>query len=108
MKEKYTNKIELAGRVGKVLKKVIGDTEYVRFSLYTKQIYNSGGCRTVETSWHNCYAFASDGIDPMKIEKGERIHIIGRLEYREYVDSNNIEKTMPEIIVTKIINDEKD
>lgn len=108
MKEKCINKIELAGRVGTVLKNVVGGTEYARFSLCTVQIYSSGGCRTVETYWHDCHTFGSDGIDLTKIEKGEWLHIIGRLEYRKYVDSNNIEKIISEIIVTKIINDEKD
>ena len=108
MKEKYINQIELAGRIGTVLKKVVGGTEYARFSLCTEQIYSSGGCRTVETSWHACHTFASDGIDLTKIEKGEWIHISGRLEYRKYVDNNNIEKQLSEIIVTKIISDEED
>lgn len=108
MEEKYINQIELAGRIGTVLKKVVGGTEYARFSLCTEQIYSSGGCRTVETSWHACHTFASDGIDLTKIEKGEWIHIIGRLEYRKYVDNNNIEKQLSEIIVTKIISDEED
>ncbi len=108
MEEKYINKIELAGRVGTVLKKVIGGTEYARFSLCTMQVYNSKGCQTIETSWHACHAFASDEIDLTKIEKGEWLHIVGRLEYRNYVDSNNIEKQVSEIIVTKIINDEED
>ena len=31
MEEKYINQIELAGRVGTVLKKVVGDTEYAHF-----------------------------------------------------------------------------
>lgn len=108
MEEKYINQIELAGRVGTVLKKVVGGTEYARFSLCAAQIYSSGGCRTVETFWHDCHTFASNGIDLTKIEKGAWVHIIGRLEYRKYVDEYNTEKIMPEIIVTKIINDEED
>lgn len=107
MKE-YINQIELAGRVGHIVKKVVGGTEYARFSLYTMQVYNSGGCRTVETFWHDCHTFASDGIDLTKIEKGGWIHLIGRLEYRQYVDNNNIKKQLSEIIVTKIISDEED
>lgn len=108
MEEKCINKIELAGRVGTVLKNVVGGTEYARFSLCTVQIYSSGGCRTVETYWHDCHTFASDEVDIAKIEKGEWLHIIGQLEYRKYVDSNNIEKQIAEIIITKIINDEED
>ena len=108
MEEKYINQIELAGRIGTVLKKVVGGTEFARFQLCTIQVYNSDGCHTVETSWHDCHTFASDGVNTAKIEKGEWIHIIGRLEYRKYVDNNNIEKQLSEIIVTKIINDEED
>lgn len=108
MEEKYVNKIELAGRVGAVSRKVIGGTEYARFQLCTIRIFSSGGCRTVETSWHDCHTFVSDEIDLTKIEKGEWLHIIGRLEYRKYVDSNNIEKQVSEVIVTKIIDDEED
>lgn len=108
MEEKYINQIELAGRIGTVLKKVVGGTEYARFSLCTEQIYSSGGCRTVETSWHDCHTFASDMVDTAKIEKGEWIHLIGRLEYRKYVDSNSTERQLTEIMVTKIIGDEED
>ena len=108
MEEKYINQIELAGRVGTVLKKIIGNTEYARFSLCTAQIYNSRGCRTVETFWHDCHTYASDEVDLTKIEKGAWVHIIGRLEYRKHLDEYNTEKIMPEIIVTKIINDEED
>lgn len=71
MEKKYINRIELAGHVGGVLKKVVGGTEFARFSLCTVQIHNSGGCRTVETSWHDCHTFASDEVDTTKIEKGE-------------------------------------
>ena len=108
MEEKYINQIELAGRIGTVLKKVIGGTEFARFQLCTIQVYNSGGCHTAETSWHDCHAYDSDEVDLTKIEKGAWVHIIGRLEYRKHVDEYNNEKIMPEIIVTKIINDEED
>ena len=91
-----------------MLKKVVSGTEFARFSLCTVQIYNSRGCRTVETSWHDCHTLASDEVDTTKIEKGRYIHIIGQLEYRKYVDINNVEKQIAEIIVTKIINDEED
>ena len=57
---------------------------------------------------HDCHAYDSDEVDLTKIEKGEWIHISGRLEYRKYVDNNNIEKQLSEIIVTKIISDEED
>lgn len=108
MEEKYMNQIEFAGRIGRVLKKVIGGTEFARFQLCTIQVYNSGGCHTAETSWHDCHTYASDEVDLTKIEKGAWVHIIGRLEYRKHVDEYNTEKIMPEIIVTKIIDDEED
>ena len=106
MEEKYINQIELAGRIGTVLKKVIGGTEFARFQLCTIQVYNSGGCHTAETSWHDCHAYDSDEVDLTKIEKGAWVHIIGRLEYRKHVNEYNTEKIMPEIIVTKIIVDD--
>lgn len=102
------NQIELAGRIGRVLKKVIGGTEFARFQLCTIQVYNSGGCHTAETSWHDCHTYASDEVDTAKIEKGEWLHLIGRLEYRKYVDSNSTERQLTEIMVTKIIGDEED
>lgn len=108
MKEEYVNKIELAGRIGSVLKNTISDTQHARFSLCTVHAYRRDDYPVIETSWHDCHAFASDGIDLTKIEKGEWIHIIGRLKYTKYVDINNVEKQMTDIIVTKIINDEED
>lgn len=108
MEEKHINQIELAGRVGTVLKKVVGGTEYARFSLCTVRAYNNGEHPIMETSWHDCHTFASDGVDLTKIEKGAWVHIIGRLGYRKYVDNNNVEKIISEITVTKIIDDEED
>lgn len=107
MEEQYVNKIELAGRVGAISRKVIGGTEYARFQLCTIQTYNNGECPLKEISWHDCHALASDGVDTTKIEKGGWLHIIGRLEYRKYVDSNSTERQLTEIMVTKIINDEE-
>ena len=106
MEEKYINQIELAGRIGTVLKKVIGGTEFARFQLCTIQVYNSGGCHTAETSWHDCHAYDSDEVDTAKIERDEWLHLIGRLEYRKYVNSNSIERQLSEIMVTKIIDEE--
>ena len=104
VKEKYINKIELAGRIGDVQKKIVGGIGYARFQLCTIQTYTDGEYPLKEISWHDCYAFASDGVDLTKIEKGAWVHIIGRLEYRKYVDNNNVEKILSEINVTKIIN----
>jgi len=102
------NKVELAGQVGSVLRKTVGDTEHVRFSLCTIHTYRDGDYPVVETSWHDCHAFASDGIDLAKIEKGAWIHIVGRLKYTKYVNVNNNEGQMTEIIVSRIIGDERD
>ena len=102
------NKVELAGQVGSVLRKTVGDTEHVRFSLCTIHTYRDGDYPVVETSWHDCHAFASDGIDLAKIEKGAWIHIVGRLKYTKYVNVNNNERQMTEIIVSRIIGDERD
>lgn len=102
------NKVELAGQVGSVLRKTVGDTEHVRFSLCTMRTYRDGEYPVVETSWHDCHAFASDGIDLAKIEKGAWIHIVGRLKYTKYVNVNNNEGQMTEIIVSRIIGDERD
>ena len=107
MKEEYLNRIELAGHIGGVLRKTVGNTEHARFSLCTIHTYRDGDYPVVETSWHDCHAFASDGIDLAKIE-GAWIHVVGRLKYTRYVDVNNVDMQMTEIIVTRIVDDEGD
>lgn len=97
------NKVELAGHVGSVLRKTVGDSELARFSLCTNRISMNGEYPVVETSWHDCHAFASDNIDLTRIEKGAWLHIVGRLKYTKYVDVNNVEKQVTEIVVTRII-----
>lgn len=99
------NRIELAGQVGSVQRKTLKGREHARFALCTMRTYKDGEYPVVETSWHDCHAFASDGIDLAKIEKGAWLHIVGRLKYTKYVDVNNAEKVVAEIIVEKIIND---
>lgn len=102
------NKVELAGQIGCVLKKTVGDTEHARFSVCTTRVSMNGEYPVVEMLWHDCHAFASDGIDLSKIEKGAWIHVVGRLKYTKYVDVNNNEKQTTEIIVTRIVDDEGD
>ncbi len=96
----FLNKIELKGVVGRVNVQNVGGKEYANISLVTEHVYkdtNNEGS-VIETMWHYVVAWNI----PEGIDKGSKIHVVGRLRARRYTDSEGVDRNMVEVVANKI------
>lgn len=94
------NKVELKGYVGTVASNPIGDTIMIRFSVMTEYCNKSQeGEITINTSWHSCVSFDKDAA---KLKKNDKVHLIGRIRYQGYIDSNGNDERFTDILVNKL------
>ena len=104
------NKVELIGHVGLVSRKTIEGKTCAQMSLATNYCYKAkDGTAVLETQWHKIVAFESrDNRDLDKVEKGDALHVVGRLRTVRYTDHDGNNKNITEILASKteIIKDE--
>ena len=106
------NRVELRGIVGNARATKIGNRHMVRFSLATNLAYKDleGGV-VIETQWSNVVCFESDKVhvDLDSIEKGDKLHVIGRLKNQRYMTESGEERYSTEIYAYRIerINSEE-
>lgn len=93
------NKVELKGIVGRVDTNSIGDTLMTKFAVATNYAYESNGNRIMETSWHSCVSFDKKAAE---LKMNDKVHLLGRIRYQRYTDSNGEEKRMTDILVNKL------
>ena len=94
----HLNRIELRGIVGSVRTSNVSDTRIANFSLATNYSYtDKNGYPVIETTWHSVTAF---GISAL--EKGDRVHVLGRLRARRYISSDGVERMTYEVIANKV------
>lgn len=100
----YINKIELQGKVGSVRISHIGTQKTITFSLETASVGKTKAGDILETTWHNCCAWETTGIDPeiFNAQKGRWIHLEGRIRNSRYINSSGVESVFSEIIAHKI------
>ncbi|XP_015379971.1 PREDICTED: single-stranded DNA-binding protein, mitochondrial [Diuraphis noxia] len=105
--EKTINKVTLLGRVGADPQKR-GTEEHpvVVFSLATHQNYiNNNEESTQKTDWHRIVVFRPGLRDTVYnyLQKGQRVHISGRLIYGELKDESGTSRTTTSIAADDII-----
>lgn len=93
----HLSKIELIGCVGAVKVTVVGDSRNVRFTVAVDTVFKGGSGSTVETSWFNC-TYWGDKV----IEKGQEIHVEGRMVSQSFTDSEGRSNAFYEVKVNKI------
>ena len=78
----------------------VGDTRYATMSVATNYCYKDAeGCPVVETTWHLVTAWEGKACTDLSIfRKGDKVHVIGRLRCRRYVDNAGIERSQIDII----------
>lgn len=100
------NKIELCGIVGSARKDFIENSGafHAAFTVATNYAYRGdNGDPVIETTWHRVEAFTGREIKEetlRTIDKGCKVHVIGRLRNVRYIGGDGIERTMTEIIAT--------
>lgn len=104
------NKVELIGHVGLVSRKTIEGKTCAQISLATNYCYRAkDGTAIIETTWHKIVAFEGrDNRDLDEVEKGDALHVVGRIRTVRYTDQDGNNKNVTEILASKteIIKDE--
>jgi single-strand DNA-binding protein len=98
------NRVELRGTVGSVYVKDFGNTKCVNFSVATNYCFKDReGCPVIETTWHRVIAWENqDTADAFKLEKGDSVHVLGRLRIRSYTGADGVEKQAVEIVAKRV------
>lgn len=100
----FLNKIEIRGVVGMVRITKVADTETAQFSVMTEDVSQSkDGCAVVNCTWFSVRAWKGPGIvELQRIEKGSRVHVIGRFRCQRYVGNDGCEKTSYEVVASTV------
>lgn len=99
----FINRIELQGRVGNVRINSVGETAVANFTMVTEHLYKTRDGAANEVTW--IYVVAWQGKDMPDLElinKGASIYVVGRLRTARYISSEGVEKTVFEVIASKI------
>ena len=98
------NQVELRGILGVLRVMPVGDTRCATMSVATDYCYKDAeGCAVIETTWHLVTAWEGKACDDLSIfQKGDKVHVIGRLRNRKYVDATGNERTQMDIIANKL------
>ncbi|MCQ2319565.1 MAG: single-stranded DNA-binding protein [Bacteroidales bacterium] len=104
------NKVILIGNLGKDPEIISFEngTKKMTVSLATNEIYrDKDGSIKEQTEWHNLVNFgqiAQDIADRRRnYIKGDTMYVEGRIKTRQYVDSQNITRSVTEIVVDKMM-----
>lgn len=100
----FINKIEVAGVVGAVNTSSVSGSKVARFSVMTENSSTSkDGGLMVECTWFSVCAFESGKITGLdKIQKGSKVHVLGRVRVRRYVDSDGNDRQCWEVVANEL------
>ena len=98
------NKVELRGVIGVIRVQNVGENRYATMSVATNYCYRGGdGCPVIETTWHIVTAWEGGNCRDLDLlQKGDKIHVTGRLRCRKYLDAVGIERTQTEVIASNL------
>lgn len=100
------NRVEVRGIIGNVRITKISDTICAKVTVATNYAYKAkdSSC-IIETTWHTANLFPGKNIreeDLEKLQKGDNVHIIGRLRMQRYTASDGAERTVYEIAASSL------
>ena len=105
------NKVILIGRLGKNPEIVSFDNGSKKMSvtLATSERYRDRNGEWVEqTDWHNLVSWGNIALDLAEKRrnyiKGDLMYVEGRIKTRQYVDNQNITRSITEIVVDKMMS----
>ena len=98
------NKTQLIGNLTKdpELTETTNGIKVCRFSIAVNRNYvGSDGER--KTDFYNCVAWRGRAETIAKhVKKGNKVYVCGALEQRDYTDSNNVKRTVYELVLSEI------
>lgn len=90
----HLSKIELIGRVGAVRESLVGNERLVRFSVGVDTMFSGAAA---STTWFSCSYWGN-----CTIEKGQEIHLEGRMVGQSYIDQEGNSRQFYEVKVNRI------
>ena len=98
------NKVELKGIVGMSNTQTTNGRTVTRFTLATNRAYkDSKGDAQIEVTWHNVCAWKSRDIpDPSQMQKGAKLHVIGRIRNTKIQNEGQPDRFYSEIQAREI------
>lgn len=98
------NKIELRGILGVIRVQNVGEQHHATMNVATNYAYkDADGCPVIETTWHTVTAWeGKDCPDLASLQKGDPVHVIGRLRCRRYVDSAGIDRVCYDVVAQHV------
>lgn len=102
------NRITIMGRVGKnpSARALEGGNAMSTFSIATGEKFKdkATGEWKEQTEWHNVAAFGKTAqYCNTYVMKGARVYIEGKMQYREWLDQNQVKQRMASILADKVI-----
>ena len=104
------NRVELIGYVGSCRETTVGESTILRFTVATNYAYKSkDGTPVIEVTWSSCVAFGSSQRPLPAIQKGSRVHVIGRMRNVRMTGEDGFERTSTEVCVSglELITDDE-
>jgi single-strand DNA-binding protein len=105
------NKVILVGNVGKdpVVRYFDKGVAKATFPLATSETYtNQQGETITSTEWHNIVLWrALAEVAEKTVKKGTQVYIVGKIKTRSYVDKDNVNKYITEILADTLLVLEK-
>jgi single-strand DNA-binding protein len=99
------NKIIVIGRVGRDPEtRTFGQgTNVTNFSLAVTEKWTRNGQKEEKTTWFNISHFGKGGeFSAQYVRKGQKIAVDGKLEIREWTDSNGMIRKDPQIVAENV------
>ena len=98
------NKVELRGVLGTIRLQNVGGSSFATMMVATNYCYKDGdGCPVIETTWHMVTAWEGKGCQDLSLlKKGDKVHVIGRLRCRKYIDAAGIDRTQMDIVTSNL------
>ena len=98
------NIIFLTGHVGQEPQKKTFDNNrsVLTFSLATNKRYKGtdGTMKETPTQWHNVQAWGY--LADTAVQKGNKVHVVGEVQYREYTDKDGVKRWTTDVVATEL------
>lgn len=97
---KTVNQVFLLGNVGQdpEVRKTGKGTKVANFSLATQRLFGDK-----RTDWHKCTAWGKLAeLVETYIKKGDKLHIIGEIQYQPWTDDSGTNRSTTDIVVKEL------
>ena len=101
----FLNRVQIGGVVRLARLTNCDPTTICNCSLRTKYAYKGdNGCATIDTLWIQVIACGTKPgwPDLEKIQKGSKVHVIGRLRAKRYCDAEGVDRVCYEVVAQNL------